>query len=95
MGYHLSSVNTPSKLDVYIGRVTMRSIADNGGFDSGVSDYWEQYADENENVMAIVDETGVNHFLEVLKSGVCRGRDIQMLIDTVEGEYMEGFIIVG
>ena len=53
----------------------MYSCADNGAFDGNVSKELEDYAEENENVMAVVDKSGVDNFLMVLTQGKCKGRE--------------------
>lgn len=65
------------------------------GFNSDVSKTTENYVNANENVIAAVEKNGVPRFLEILKSGQCKGRDIQMLIEVIEKNYTDGFMVVG
>jgi len=74
MGYYITKLED-TKLNEYIGTQTMYSCADNGAFDGNVSKELEDYAEENENVMAVVDKSGVDNFLMVLTQGKCKGRE--------------------
>jgi hypothetical protein len=94
MGFYVSKL-MDTKLEEYIGSNTMHSCADNGAFNSTVSSEVEKYVNEHQNVYAAVDSTGIEHFLETLRSGRCQGRDIQMLIDAVSTKYLDGFMISG
>jgi len=92
MGFYITKLKD-TKLGEYIGTQTMCSCADNGAFNTEVNTDLEAYADENENVIAIVDKSGVSAFLDVLKSGRCNGRDVEKFINIVEEKYMDGFMI--
>ena len=99
MGYWFSEIYTEiddkTSLGEYVGSQSISSCAGNGAFDSNVSSELEKLADEDEEIIAIVDGDGVEHFLNVLKSGCCNGRDIQKMIEIVENNYKDGFIIRG
>lgn len=92
MGFYLSKLND-GNLGTYFGSQTMYSISDNGAFDTAVSDEIKTYVDNNEGVIAAVDESGVEHFLSVLKNGNCHGRDIELLINEVTQNYPNGFMV--
>ena len=92
MGYFISKLND-TKLNEYIGSQTIYSCADKSAFDGDVSEELEEYADDDESIHAIVDEDGVENFLNILKSGVCSGRDVTKFIEAVEENYMDGFIM--
>ncbi len=94
MGYYICKLKD-LQLNEYIGSQTIYSCADKGAFSSEVNEDLNKYADNHENVMAIVDEAGVPHFLETLRTKSVAGRDVQMLIETVEKKYQSGFMIVG
>lgn len=98
MGYYFSKIYTEidskTPLGEYIGSQSVYSCAKNGAFDSTISSELEEIAQEDEEIFAIVDVDGVEHFLNVLKGGNCSGRDIQKMIDIVEN-YKDGFIIRG
>lgn len=99
MGYWFSEIYTEiddkTSLGEYIGSRSISSCAGNGAFDSPVSSELEELADEDEEIIAIVDGDGVEHFLNVLKYGSCNGRDIEKMIDIVEKNYKDGFMIRG
>lgn len=92
MGFYIYNLNDEGSND-YIGTQTMYSCADNGAFDCEVNNELADYAEQNEGIMAVVDKNGIDQFLNILKSGVCNGRDIQKFIDIVESKYMDGFIM--
>lgn len=92
MGYFISNINN-GKLNEYIGSVTIFSCADNGAFDCKVSEELETLADENEGIIAIVDKNGIDNFINILKSGNVKGRDVKKFITAVETNYKNGFII--
>lgn len=94
MGFFLCKLKD-TKLGIYFGHNTMMSIADNGAFNTEVSKSLEKYVEKHENIYACVDKNGVEHFLNVLKSGNCVGRDISLLIDEVSQNYMDGFMVRG
>ena len=84
-----------TELNEYIGSNTMYSCADKGAF-GGSGDVRKElidYANTNESVIAIVDESGVEFFLSILKSGNCNGRDVEKFIKAVEENYMGGFMM--
>lgn len=90
MGYYISHIND-TNIGVYIGGQTIYSLADAGAFDSPVSDENEKLCDENDHIVAIVEQSGVDHCLQVLRSGSASGRDIQLLINEIEQNYKKGF----
>jgi hypothetical protein len=94
MGYYITKLKD-TELNEYIGSQTMYSCADNGAFNGDASKELEDYADENENVMAVVDKSGVDNFLMVLKQGNCRGRDVQKFAKAIEENYRDGFMMRG
>lgn len=93
MGFFITKLKE-MELNEYIGSQTIYSCADNGAFDCEVSIELKNYANSHENVMAIVDELGVDEFMRVLKSGKCHGRDISKLIEIINNKYKNGFMIV-
>ena len=99
MGYYFTEICTETNdnpaLGEYIGTQSIYSCAENGAFDSTVSAELEELARKDEQAIAVVDGDGVEHFLNVLKSGSCSGRDIQKMIEIVENNYKDGFIIRG
>ncbi len=94
MGFYITKIGG-GEFSEYIGSQTMYSCADNGAFDSPVSPKFEKIANEDEAIFAIVDKDGVEHFLSVLKSGTCVGRDVEKFIETVENNFQKGFIMRG
>lgn len=92
MGFFISKLKE-TKLNEYIGSKTMYSCADNGAFNSVVSEDLMSYADNNPKIMTIVDKNGVDHFLKVLRSGGCSGRDISKFADIIEEKYKDGFMM--
>jgi hypothetical protein len=94
MGYYITKLKD-NKLNEYIGSQTIYSCADNGAFDGGASKELEDYLEENENVVAIVDKSGVDNFLTILKQGNCIGRDVNKFIEAIEENYRDGFMIRG
>jgi hypothetical protein len=93
MGYYLCKLKD-TKLQEYFGSQTMFSCADNGAFeDSTISSDLEDYANSDENIIAVVDANGVEHFINTLKSGKCCGRDVQMLITVISEKYSDGFMV--
>lgn len=92
MGFYLCKLKS-TELGKYFGSKTMYSIAVAGAFNSDVSDELNVYCNNDEQVVAIVDKSGVPHFLHILKSGNCHGRDVQLLIDEVSTNYLDGFMV--
>jgi len=91
MSYSISRLND-FQLNENIGSKTVRILADQGAFDSDVSNHLEALADDNDQIHVIVSEEGINHFLEVAKSGTGGGyRD--RFIKYVEDSYMNGFML--
>ena len=93
MGFYLAKIKD-TELHEYIGSQTIHSCANNGAFDSDVFNDLQEYADLNNNVMAIVDSNGVEHFINTLKNGKCVGRDIELLINVVTEKYSNGFMVI-
>lgn len=94
MGFYITNLKD-TELKEYIGSQTMYSCADNGAFDIEVDKELENYANETDGVFAVVDKIGVRHFLNILKIGKCKGRDIEKFINAVEENYMDGFMMHG
>jgi hypothetical protein len=92
MSFYITKLKD-TELKECIGSQTMYSCVDNGAFDCDVNKDLEDYANENEGVMAVVDESGVDNFLKILKSGVCHGRDVEKFIKAVEENYKDGFMM--
>ena len=94
MGYYIAKIGE-RKLNEYIGANTIYSCATNGAFDCEVSPELEKMANDDDAIYAIVDAKGVEHFLNVIKSGNVIGRDVQLIKNTIEQNYKEGFTIRG
>lgn len=94
MGFYIAKIKD-DELREYIGSQTMYSCADNGAFDTEVEKSLENYANETDGIFAVVDKKGVGHFLNILKSGKCKGRDVKNFIKAVEENYMNGFMMRG
>jgi hypothetical protein len=94
MGFYITKLKD-TELKEYIGSQTMYSCADNGAFDTEVDKELEKYANETDGIFAVVDKSGVCNFLNTLKSGKCKGRDVEKFIKTVEENYMDGFMMRG
>ena len=94
MGYYITKLKD-TVLNEYIGSRTMYSCVANAAFNGDVSRELEDYADEHENVMAVVDKSGVDNFLMVLKQGNCKGRDLHKCVKAIEENYRDGFMMRG
>lgn len=93
MGFFITKLKE-TELGEYIGSQTIYSCADHGAFDSKVDQDLEEYVNKTERVIALVDASGISHFLDILKNKPVSGRDVQKLIQEVENNYMDGFMIV-
>ncbi len=98
MGYYIKNIRMSEDdaitVSEYIGGQTIYAVADSGAFDSPVSPELEELSDKQENIMAIVDANGIQHFLNTLKNNSIRGRDVQKLIEIVEEKLQNGFMII-
>jgi hypothetical protein len=99
MGYYIQNIRLSPEEDEltvneYIGSNTINSIAVTGAFDLPVSDELQDLASRQENIIAIVDANGVEHFLNSIKNNNPSGRDVQKLIELVEEKLQDGFMII-
>ncbi len=94
MGYYITNLKDKG-LNEYIGSNTIYSCASNGAFDSEIDKELEQFYQDDDNIYAVVDESGIDHFLNTLKNGDVIGRDVGLLIEIVIKKYKNGFTIRG
>lgn len=98
MGFEVTTIGKKGeRKDIqYIGSKTTKSLAKNGAFDCEVSPELETLAISDDNIIAVVDSKGIEHFLSIAKSGKCHGNWLDKVIQAVESDprIKNGFMII-
>lgn len=94
MGFIMSKIIADGT-DLYLEDRTMYAVADAGAFDAELapgSDDLQKLVDEDESVMVVIDQPGVESCLKVLDEGGIPA-DTKMLAKIIREKFMDGFII--
>ncbi|MEO6304727.1 MAG: hypothetical protein ABIP51_16315 [Bacteroidia bacterium] len=92
MGYYISQIEGRT-LEQYFGSKTIYNCA--FAFDGKETEEFKQMMDEDPGIIAIVGPNEIEDCLNKLKNNSINGRDVQLLIDTIEAKFMNGFKIIG